>query len=539
MKKFILFFCLLFISCKEKIKNDIKTKNLNLKKAEICRDSGNIDSAYIYYTKAKEELIKQNDSLEAARAITNIAIIQCNKGDYYGSISSSIEAEKLLYEKQDSISKEIKSSNYNSIAISSKNLKNYNDAITYYKHAIANSSQKENTLTYYNNIGDTYLEQDKAILAKPFFEIALRTTDSIDYARALNNLAKAKFLESEAYNPVPELQKAWQIRIRQKDDQGVNSSLATFADYYIKKDKSKALFFTQEMYNIASQNKSPDDRLESLQKLVILDPINYSKIFEKYISLKDSIETERIKAKDKFAIIKFDVEKKNKENAEKETAILRLVAIVIGLFSLLILGVFWFRKRKKTLELKVKNTELRYSKKVHDVVANGIYQVMTKIENQENFDKEKALDELEFVYEKSRDISHDQLSAKEQNFNERLSQLIASFNNEKVKTYIAGNDSDLWNGFSKTTEEEIYQVIRELLVNMKKHSHAERVVLKFERKNNTVSIGYSDNGIGVAGNVIHKNGRNVVSRIQIIAGDVIFDTKTEKGLKVNIVIPVS
>jgi hypothetical protein len=48
------------------------------------------------------------------------------------------------------------------------------------------------------------------------------------------------------------------------------------------------------------------------------------------------------------------------------------------------------------------------------MLANGIYQVMTKIENQENFDKEEALDELEFVYEKSRDISYEKPETKGQ-----------------------------------------------------------------------------------------------------------------------------
>jgi nitrate/nitrite-specific signal transduction histidine kinase len=180
------------------------------------------------------------------------------------------------------------------------------------------------------------------------------------------------------------------------------------------------------------------------------------------------------------------------------------------------------------------------SKKVHDVVANGIYQVMTKIENQENFDKEKALDELEFVYEKSRDISYEKEDAKdEQDFSEKISNSIGSFNNDTVKTYIAGNEKNIWENVSQPKQEEIYQIIRELLVNMKKHSKASVVSFRFERINNEITIHYKDNGIGMSGAVMYKNGlSNAVSRIEILKGQIIFDTETEKGLKVDISFPV-
>jgi preprotein translocase subunit SecA len=96
------------------------------------------------------------------------------------------------------------------------------------------------------------------------------------------------------------------------------------------------------------------------------------------------------------------------------------------------------------------------SKKVHDVVANGIYQVMTKIENQEHFDKDEALDELEFVYEKSRDISYEKADDKneEREFSEKISELIGSFKSEKVNTYIAGNDREIWKDINNTAQKK-------------------------------------------------------------------------------------
>lgn len=545
MKNYIIFSLFLLVGCKEKIKKNISTaENENLIKAIKFRDSANEDSAYVYYVKAKEELLKNRNNTEAARALVNIAIIETNKGDYHSSIANSIEAEKLLKNKKDSIDLEIASRNYNSIAIASKNLKNYTAAIDYYKLAIKNSLNKTNSLAFNNNIGDTYLEQKKVTDAKTYFRIALQTTDSIDYARALNNLAKAKFLENQSYNAFPELEKSLKIRMRQKNDSEIISSYATLGDFYFKKNPEKSLFYTDEMYKIALKIKNPDDQLEALNKIISLNSNDYLQNFTKYVSLRDSLQNARNNDFRRFGLVKFDVEKQKRSNEELKSKNL-LQAIGLAFLGFALIGTFfWYRKRKQRMQLeaenKLKEQQLKTSKKVHDVVANGIYQVMTKIENQNDFNKEQVLDELEFVYEKSRDISYDKPDSSDQDFKEKISNLIASFKNEEVNTFTAGNDEKLWENASKSTQTEVYQVIRELMVNMKKHSNASNVALKFEKINNNINIHYTDNGIGISDELIFKNGlSNTVSRIDNINGKIIFDTKTEKGLKINISFPVS
>lgn len=546
LKKFILLSLFCIIGCKREVQKRTTFQNTNLIKADICRESKNTDSAYIYYTKAKEELLNIRDSIEAARAITNIAIIESDKGDYYSSIGSSIQAQKLLGERNDSVSKRIASANYNSIAIASKNLKNFSEAIKYYDLAVSTSINKIDSLAFYNNIGDTYLEQKNYSLAKSYFKKALKTTDSLDYARALNNYAKAQLLDNKNFDAFPDLLKAWQIRVRFNDNLSINSSLATLSDYYSDKDISKSLYFAQEMYKVATKSNSPDDRVEALSKLIILNPKNYSENFKKYTELNSSLQTERNNDINKFGLLKFRVENIEREKAESENSLLIQYLVSGALVAMVIIIIILFSKRQKRLkqekELEIKNTQLKLSKKVHDVVANGIYQVMTKIENQESFSKDEALDELEFVYEKSRDISYEKtdLTNNEKNFNEKISELIGSFNNDTVKTYLAGNDASIWNGLQESTLTEVYQIVRELLVNMKKHSRADRVVFRFERENELIKIYYTDNGIGIPGEIIYKNGlSSTVSRIETIKGEIIFDTKTERGLKINISFPVS
>lgn len=525
------------MSCKDESQKILeKSSYENLDKAKQLRISGSVDSSYVYYAKAKEGLLSLNNKVETSRALTNLAIIENDKGDFYASIASSIEAEKLLQNQNDSISKSIASSNYNSIAIASKSLKNYKDAIEYYNRAVSISDNKVDSLKFYNNIGDTYLEQHDIKNAKTFFQKALQTTDSIDYARALNNLAKTKLLENPEYNPIPELLQAWKIRKKSKDNIGINSSLATIADYYIIKDKNKALPYAKEMYKIATQNKSPDDRIEALSKLIRLDPDNYTENFHVYSFLTDSLHAARNNSKNQFALIRFGNEKLKTENIRNENHILGLsfaLGIVVLITTIILL---WYKKRK---EIEVTNTQLKMSKKVHDKVANKVYHVMSELENTPDMNKEALLDKLEGIYNISRNISYeDKDPILEQNFSKQLSQMIKSYASENIKIPTIGNEESLWDDVPDNTKVELFYIIQELMTNMKKHSQASRVLINFDRENNLITILYSDNGIGMR-SILPKNGvQNTVIRINSVGGTINFDTKAEKGLKVTISFPV-
>lgn len=269
--------------------------------------------------------------------------------------------------------------------------------------------------------------------------------------------------------------------------------------------------------------------------------------------MNDSVIINRGKAKNQFALIKSDIDKTESKNIElkaknlqAENRVLYRNIILVTHIMLIIASIIWYIKRRKRLqqekELEVKNTELKYSKKVHDIVANGIYQIITKLENHLDISRNETLDDLEYVYNRSRNISYDSQEQEDhsENFAEKVRKLMGYFNNDYVKTIMVGNDNYIWENVSPFNKSEIYQVLRELLINMKKHSKANRVTLRFEKTLEKVKIFYSDNGIGMNNETILKNGmRNMVNRIENIGGYIIFETQTEKGLEVNFSIPVS
>lgn len=552
MKKLIPFLLLLIVSsCK---KNNDKIDRTNYDKAYNFLKTSQKDSAFKYFNKAKDDFISQDKLSYAGSCLVNMAIIQSDYGDYYGSQETGLSAIKYLNEKEDSYEL---SSNYNNLGIAFQNLKEYNKAAKFYSLAAKFSQNTVDSLTHLNNKAVAFSYSKKFDSAISLFNKILNYSDlkkyPILYSKVYDNQAYFKFLQDKNYNAEQDLLDALKVRDSIKDNWGLIASYSHLTEYFEIKNPQRALSYANNMLHFALINKSPDDRLSALRKIISLEnPEKVKVYFKNHQDLSDSLQTSRNKSKNQFAFERYDSEKLKRENTEKEIQLLYRNISISALFLALIGIFFWIRRRKKRIEqekellkqekeIEVKNTQLKMSKKVHDVVANGIYQVMTKIENQEHFDRDKALDELEFVYEKSRDISYEKPDDKDMvEFDEKISGLIGSFKNEDVNTFLAGNEKNIWNGVNDSAKDNVYQVIRELLVNMKKHSQASLVAFKFERNNNMIKIQYTDNGIGIPADLHYKNGlRNTVSRIENINGEITFDNTTEKGLKIYILFPTS
>ncbi|WP_419869420.1 tetratricopeptide repeat-containing sensor histidine kinase [Chryseobacterium sp. CT-SW4] len=524
---------------------------------DLAKHTTNEKEAFKYYNDAKESFLLEKDSLMAGKSLVNMAIIMSNQGDYNGSLQTSIEAVKVLsIKKPDPDNKETQSSNYNCMAIVSESLGQYDKAIEYFHKAIETSNDTIAKLVYLNNIGYSHLLKKDYPTALHYFNLVLNSTEStkdrVEYARVINNYGKASYMINPDFNPIPLYKESLEIREEEKDYIGQNFALACFTDYYENKNSAKAQTYALKRYAVTNKFKNPDDQLEALQKLIILDPDNYLKYFKRFQTINDSTQTARNSAKNQFALIRYETEEKKAENerltaekAKDDNFILKQKISIGVLLIVILIVISLYIWRKKTMKrekaLEVKNMALRYSKRVHDEVANGIYHVMTEIENQDHINKDRVLNRLEEVYERSRNISYENISPnEEESFNEKVSKLLRTFQNEDRKIFIVGNDSYIWDRLSLSQKEDIFQVIRELMINMKKHSSASQVVFRFTRNENDINLFYSDNGIGIKNQLKPKNGiQNTENRIKSLKGKIIFETQTEKGLKINISFPVS
>ena len=555
LKIYLLLILFFLVSCKKEIIEPAKTENKFYDKAYDFLSTGEKDSAFIYFNLAQNTFSQNKDSARIGNSMVNMAILQSEAGDYYGSQETSLGAIKYLNKKEEKLYP-ILYSNYNNLGITSRNLRDYKNAVLFYDNAIAFATSQSEINTCLNNKAICYkfLENYSASLQifKDVFKNIDPVKDQKGYARIVDNLAFVKFLQNKNYDAEMEMNAALKIREKAEDLWGQNASHSHLSDYFEDKSTEKSLFHAHRMYEISKKIKSPDDQLEALQKLVDLEnPVHSKKYYKIYVNLEDSLTNVRNKAKNQFALIRYDSEKNRVDflkaeakNIENRYQILQRNIALGAVFLAFIFAVFWNRKRKERLKqekiFEVKNMALKYSKKVHDVVSNGIYQVMSEIENTSEIDKEGLLDKLEIVYEKSRDISYEDLTGNaDSDFKMQIANLTKSFSSETLKTIIIGNEEILWSKIPQDLKTDIKLILQELMVNTKKHSEAKKIILKFEIVANRLQIAYSDDGIGFTNNIEKKNGlQNVETRIFSQKGNLTFGETTGKGANVFISFPL-
>lgn len=531
-----------------KLKNKLENKFYD--KAFDFREKEESDSAFLYFNKAKDLFFQQKDSLGAGKCLLNMGIIATARGDYFGGEELSLNALACFNKNQKDQHIFIRS-NYNNLGIATFSLKDYDNSIRFYDSAILYSNDSLNMRITLNNKAKTYQVMKRYGASLRIYNHIRNQThkNPMEYARTLTNISRTKWLQNPNYNPLPGYLKSLHIRQKENDLLGQSSSFSRLSEYYSDKAPDSALSYARKMYAVARRINNPDDENFALQRLITLaPPAETKKYFNIYQKLDDSLEAVRNAAKNQFALIRYETEKNKADNLilqkDNDQKRFELILLISCTLLIAVAGILWYQKRKQMLALEAQNairySQLKTSKRVHDVVANGLYRVMTEIENQEEMNKAHVLDKIEDLYEKSRDISYEKPEALNQNFDKKISTLLKSFATEKTKILIAGNSADLWEKASLNARYEVKHVLQELMVNMKKHSQASHVVLRFEYIELQINIYYTDNGIGLSEDNKFNNGlRNTGNRIEDINGAIIFDRSVENGLKIQISFPAS
>ncbi|WP_051259612.1 tetratricopeptide repeat-containing sensor histidine kinase [Epilithonimonas tenax] len=507
------------------------------------------DSAFYFLNKGKELFQKRKDSYGLGKSFVNMAVIQENAGDNFGSIETSLLASKFLKENDTSQHSSI-FSNYNNLGVSSNNLKNYKDAKGFYDKAILFTKDPVDKLMLANNIAVVYHNEKNYAKA---VDIYTKLLDSVGaksefYPRLLLNFSRSKWFADRHYKPVKNYLLAESLSHNFDDDWTKDAAYAYLSAYYLSKNVDSVRYYASKMLFLATKLRYPEDQLEALQNLIkISDGSQAQSYFEQYSKIQDSLKNSQNKAKNQFALIRYETEKSKaenlklqKEHADHEHQVeiqkLTIGILLLSFFIAVIVSFFWIRRRRQKLifeaNTKLQAQRLDFSKKVHDVVANGIYEVMTTIENQNDLPKEKLLDKLELMYHKSRDLSYEKNRSND--FSERMTGLIVSFDSESTQIIMIGNDPIFWDAGHPHNKEEFFHIIRELLVNMKKHSHATQVILRFIANLNNQEIKYIDNGVGLPENFVEKNGLlNMRARLALINADLEIEER-HSGLKLSI-----
>ncbi len=520
------------------------------------------DSLYFYqnkvlYPKNATDVFQSykffNERLKKAELKSNIpsqlnsmyylSSINYKLGDYDESEQISVKAIGVL-NKHSTIPNRIhyQKSFYNLLGMLYYEQQNKKKSLSLYNKVLELSVNAKDSAIVYNNISNTYKKHNdfneaKQVLSKAY-DLTKRIDDTLTIALVMDNLGFINSKLSNTDDGLRLMKQALKMRSFVKDTVSKYKSYTHLAQYYFNTGNSSlAKENALKAFEIAEKIKSASYRQDALGLLITLSEDPY---VTQYKKVNDSINKAEKETKNKFALLKYDYsnfEKKlllsqlQEQKQKSKTVIASLVAIGVVLLSL-ILYVFLKTKHNKDKLLQVVETESRISNQVHDEIANEVFQVMIKFDNQEeNSQKSKLIKELNSLYYKARDISkqHSVIDVKN-SFEDSLIELMNSYNDTDTNVIIKGVKDIVWKGYSEINKITVYKVLQELLINMKKHSKASLVVISFLETKGKLEIKYSDNGVGCT--IKKGNGlENTENRIQAINGTITFESKENKGFK--------
>ncbi|MBC5864411.1 tetratricopeptide repeat-containing sensor histidine kinase [Flavobacterium turcicum] len=560
---FLIFIGTFFCSCSKTTPNQTALKSVTVYEkyittAEDFYSKGVYDSAYYYYNQIRTQSSAKEDAEKIVYALLKMAAIQQTQGDYVGSEVTATEAISYFKNK---IETQYKVAIYNSLGINYKNLYDYPNAITYYKKASELADTPLQKEIMQNNIAVVNMDQQnykQAIQSLESLSKSLIAQANLEHlARVLGNLGYCYYKIGDNRSGMV-LKRALKIRQQLQFEYGLVTSFNNLAQFYQRSQPQLAIKYAQKSYAKATVLKSIDDRLSALALLMeISTPLQVRNYTKKYLQLNDSITKVRQIAKNQFAKIKYDATQAQNENlqlktdnAEKALALeqeklqnyMLFFILLLGVILALILYFYLQDKNKKEKQAAVYESEIRISKKLHDELANDVYQTIAFAETQDLqnvIQKETLLDNLDKIYRRTRNISRENSPIPTgETYESELKEMLSSFNAAQVQVILKDSNSIPWNKITEEKKIALYRVLQELMINMKKHSQGTFVVLRFETDNKQCFVNYSDNGIGIKNPLQSKNGLlNVENRIHAIGGSIIFDSKSSKGLKIKLTFP--
>ncbi|MHA7056763.1 tetratricopeptide repeat-containing sensor histidine kinase [Aquimarina sp. M1] len=533
------------------------------------KNKNQLGQAFAHHNKAFKISKTSYDSINASKSLLFMANIQKSLGDHIGSKITATDG--LRHIENTSETKRISGLLLN-ISVAYKEQKNFDKALEYNTKAL--SLEKESLLI--EKIGkSTFLKLKSAkanilalqgkynesidILSKLLLD-SIVINDQKEYARVISNLGYTKWLENP--NNVSSdslLQKALTIRKNQKDTQGLIASNIQLTKYYLNTDKEKALQYAEAAYLNAKKRNGRTAILEALGFVFDLKE-NTAEEAKMYHSVNEEIKSINQNNRNLYADTKYENEKLEKENAEKEKQVLKtknqnIIYVSISIFLLLLAGfiTYLFNRRNKDLKqkaVKLKqqnkidkleasyNERVKFSKKIHDSFAANLYNTMVLVEN--DTDKSQILDQLDIAYHQSRDFSRDNSEIDTgENYPNELSQMLRFYPPSTSQSYITGLPDIDWSIIPSLDKIALYTSLQELMINMKKHSQATFVKIAFTKDKHYLKVDYYDDGVGASKeDIANKNGlKNTESRIKAIKGTVIFDSEKGAGFTAQIQIP--
>jgi signal transduction histidine kinase len=534
------------------------------------------DTAFSYYYKSEKIFLQLNDNYNLAKTRLNKALLQFNEGDLKGSEISVFKALQVFKKGE---SNDIVYELYNLLGAIYTDLEEYDNALEFYKKALATIDEKTFPIEYQykatslNNIGLVYQITNQNRLAIPYFEKGLEHEKELllykpfVYAKLLNNLGISRFKIKESKGLPGLFYKSLKITDSLQLTDVKIEIKHNLADYFATiKDTAKALQYSKEVLKTARETKIPGMVLLALKQLAKIDHKKAAVYNNEYIHINDSLQKAERNNAYKFSRIEYETDTIKEENSAL-TEQNRNLVYIFG--SILILGMFLYiikAQKTKNRELMYKqeqqkvNEEIynlmisqqnnvesirvkekkRVAQELHDGVLGRMFGVRMNLDSLNKFQDELAsqqrisyLNELKNIEQDIREISHDLNREKSELINNFVA-IVENLFEEQKKTFnsklFSTIDSTInWEAMSNTNKINLYRIVQESLQNINKYAKASTIRVEFKKEMDNLFLQISDDGIGFNVNKAKKGIglQNMFSRINECKGT--FDIKSKKG----------
>jgi signal transduction histidine kinase len=506
-----------------------------------------VDSSYYHFNRARNHFLKINDSIGIIKAMRAMALAQTKVGDYEGANQTSLAILDYVPKKKAS---QTRAEVYLILGYTATIQKDHTMALEYFNKALQDSITTQSKMGVYNNIVHNYivLGENNPI----YYKKASNLLDELEkdtyqlvhaniLASVLDNRGFLNWKMNSNNSDNSLMIEALEMRRKNKDNYGLIFSYENLSEFYANSDRVKALKYTDSLYLKATELKDDLYRLDALKKKILWEKPKKAKEYAiQYNHLRDSMNEIRDKSIAEFAKIRFEITDKRNENTRlKSELVANQLKInrnknitqlsIIFVVLLVICFIYYYRlqflKNQKNLADELQKAEQKLSSKVHDELANSLYQTISFVDNIESFQdnsiKEKLIEKLDEVYKLSRDISRESQSIKtNEDYPQEIFSLISYYKSDTTNIILIGFKEEPWKNISQVVKLHFFKILQELLTNMSKHSQSSLVSLKFEFTPTRLDFTYSDNGLGMNPDVISpSNGlKNIANRLDIIKG---------------------
>jgi len=362
------------------IKDRVSERDLNYLLGISYHSQSNYDKAFHYYQLSFEQSSELGDSVQIGESLNRIALIYNVKGNYETALDYAIKSIRILENQND---KNALAKSYNHLGILYYVLKDYNKAEEVSTKALSFSESLEDDLIIaasHEHLVIIYIKLkqfEKALYhVRKTLELRKKNNDKLGMAGSYENMAIIYRNLKDYKTAIEHYDKSLAIKKELKNRRGMSSTYFGVGKLYLEiGEYNKSIYYTKLANDIRMELGDKRGLVSSLNQLSEIYTFlnDHKKALEFYKLSKiyaDSLLSEQKNEAIAQLSEKYDSESREKEILllQKENTIqknmqLYLLIIIVLLLSMIIIGYFAYRSKKKmTIALSESNRQINLQK---------------------------------------------------------------------------------------------------------------------------------------------------------------------------------